>query len=460
MDFSLFIGVVLAIALWGLIGTERELPWAGSKIGWATWFWGIRTYASIAFFGALCTWLDIYFSTKIWILVGAIISAVFILVSYIYSSFRRDKMGATSEYAGLITYFIGVMTMLSQYTYAVIFTILLLLLLSAKEYFAKIKNHFSRQEFWDSLKFWVIALVILPLLPDMKYSLVDMSNWFASGGLSWTHPILLAKFFNPYSIWMFVVVMAGVEYAGFLLGKALGDKGWILASGAVGGLISSTATTFAMTRKSKEHPVHRNSYAVATLLASCIMFIRVIVVAAYIYPLILTSILIPGGVMFIALMWAMIYYFFLSRHEKIPVVEEEKKWAYESPFQLLPALQFAGLIIFIKFLSAAWVASQSLISPEYKERFILFINYTIGLLSWFADVDAVNFTMSEWAKDGSIPIFVAATTILIAVMSNNTVKASIAYRFGEKEYGRKVLTGFSISIILWILTIIGLSFFA
>ena len=56
-------------------------------------------------------------------------------------------MGATSEYAGLITYFIGVMTMLSQYTYAVIFTILLLLLLSAKEYFAKIKNHFSRQEF-------------------------------------------------------------------------------------------------------------------------------------------------------------------------------------------------------------------------------------------------------------------------------------------------------------------------
>ncbi len=458
MDFSLFIGVVLAIALWWLIGTERELPWTWSKIGWATGFGGIRTYASIAFFGALCTWLDVYFSTKIWILVGAIISAVFILVSYIYSSFRRDTMGATSEYAWLITYFIGVTAMLSEYTYAVIFTILLLLLLSAKEYFAKLKNQFSRQEFWDSLKFWVIALVILPLLPDMKYSLLDMSNWFASGGLEWIHPILLAKFFNPYGIWMFVVVMAGVEYAGFLLGKALGDRGGILASGAVGWLISSTATTVAMTRKSKEHPVHRNSYAVATLLASCIMFLRVIIVAAYIYPNILNSIIIPWGVMFVSLVGIMMYYFILSRHEKVAVVEEEK-WNYESPFQLIPALQFAWLIIVIKFLSAAGVASQSLISPEYKERFILFINYGIGLVSGFADVDAVNFTMSEWAKDGSIPLFVAATTILIAVMSNNTVKASIAYRFGEKEYGRKVLTGFWISIILWIITIVVLSLF-
>jgi hypothetical protein len=63
--------------------------------------------------------------------------------------------------------------------------------------------------------------VILPLLPDVKYSFLDIANWLFDGSLSWVHPILTAKFFNPYSIWFFVVVMAGVEYAGFLLGKAL-----------------------------------------------------------------------------------------------------------------------------------------------------------------------------------------------------------------------------------------------
>ena len=55
-------------------------------------------------------------------------------------------MGATSEYAGLITYFIGVIAMLGEYTTAVILAILLLLLLSAKEYFAKLKSQFSREE--------------------------------------------------------------------------------------------------------------------------------------------------------------------------------------------------------------------------------------------------------------------------------------------------------------------------
>jgi uncharacterized membrane protein (DUF4010 family) len=452
MEPSVFIGFLLALALGGLIGTERELPWSGTKPGWATGFGGIRTYASIAFFWAIAAWIDMQLGTKFWTLFGAILSGVFILMAYTYSSFEKNKMGATSEYAGLITYFIWVVAMMGQYTTAVILSILLLLLLSAKEFFTKMKSRFSREELGDSLKFAVIALVILPLLPDAKYSLLDMANWFAWGSLDWSQQVLREDFFNPYGIWFFVVVMAGVEYAGFLLGKALGDKGGILASGAVWWLISSTATTVAMTRKSTEHPEHRNSYATATLLASCIMFIRVIVVAAYIYPTILDSIIVPGMMMFIGLAGVTAYLFVNTWKEKIPVVKSEKEGNYESPFQLVPALQFAGLIVIIKFVAILGKVYKDVVPQEVS-------NYFLGLVSWFADVDAVNFAMSEWAKEGSIPLFIAATTILLAVMSNNTVKASIAYRFGEVEYGKKVLTGFALSIVLGIVTIIGMYLF-
>jgi uncharacterized membrane protein (DUF4010 family) len=168
--------------------------------------------------------MDQKLGTSFWVLFGAIMSGVFIMTSYVYSSFARSKMGATSEYAGLITYFIGVIAFLGQYVTAVMLAIFLLLLLSAKEYLSQLKTTFSRKELGDSLKFAVIALVILPLLPDAKYSLLDMANWFASGALTWMHPVLTARFFNPHGIWLFVVVMAGVEYAGFLLGKTLGDK--------------------------------------------------------------------------------------------------------------------------------------------------------------------------------------------------------------------------------------------
>ena len=459
MEPSVFIGFLLALALGWLIGTERELPWSGTKPGWATGFGGIRTYASIAFFGAIATWIDMKLGTKFWTLFGAILSGVFILMAYAYSSFEKNKMGATSEYAGLITYFIWVVAMMGQYTTAVILSILLLLLLSAKEFFTKMKSRFSRDELGDSLKFAVLALVILPLLPDAKYSLLDMANWFASGNLVWAHPVLTAKFFNPYGIWFFVVVMAWVEYAGFLLGKVLWDKGGILASGAVGGLISSTATTSAMTRKSKEHPEHRNSYATATLLASCIMFIRVVAVAAYIYFPILYSIFLPWGVMFLALSSITGYYFIKAWNEKVTVVQEEKEGNYESPFRLVPALQFAGLIIIIKFISIAGAAFQKhSVSPENQEKFEAIFNYIVGLLSGFADVDAINFTMSGAAKSWEIGLFVASTTILIAVMSNNTVKAYISW-FWDREYGKKVITWFGISILLWVITIAGMYIF-
>jgi uncharacterized membrane protein (DUF4010 family) len=83
------------------------------------------------------------------------------------------------------------------------------------------------------------------------------------------------------------------------------------------------------------------------------MFIRVVVVAAYIYPAILDTILLPGGIMFLGLAGVTAYYFKHAWKEKVPVVASEQEGNYESPFQLVPALQFAGLIVIIKFISIA-----------------------------------------------------------------------------------------------------------
>lgn len=155
--------------------------------------------------------------------------------------------------------------------------------------------------------------------------------------------------------------MTGVEYAGFILSKTIGEKRGIIASGTIGGLISSTATTVAMTRKSTEHPEHGNSYVVATLFASCIMFIRVLLIAAFIFPALLQTILLPAGVMLFGLLGSALYFLYRSRGEAITIKPEEKKEEYKSPFQLLPALEFAGLIVIIKFVSKLGTIYQDLI---------------------------------------------------------------------------------------------------
>ena len=395
--------------------------------------------------GAIATWVDSLLGTHIWKIVGILFASTFIIIAYAYSAFRENKLGVTTEYAALFTYFLGIIIMSGYATAAVILSILVLVLLASKKYLQQMKERFSRVELADALKFGVIALVVLPLLPDQKFSLLDMINWFANGSISLSQPILMMKFFNPYSVWFFVVIMAGVEYVGYILSKVMGNRGGIVASGAVGGLISSTATTAALTNKSNTHPANRYSYASATLIASCIMFIRVILISTFYNPLLLATIFLPASVMFLTLSGSAYYFFYKAKKERLVKIDE-KEHPYESPFRIIPALQFAGIVVAIKFLAGIGAIYSNLI-PEN-------IFYPIlGLLSGLADVDAITQTMASESVLGKPTLMVAASTILIAVMSNNFVKASIAKRFGESVFGNAVMKGFGISIVSGLLVI-------
>ncbi len=61
--------------------------------------------------GAFMAWMDMHLNVNFWRITGMIISTFFVMIAYVYSSFRKDKMGVTSEYAALLTYAIGVVVM-------------------------------------------------------------------------------------------------------------------------------------------------------------------------------------------------------------------------------------------------------------------------------------------------------------------------------------------------------------
>ncbi len=369
-----------------------------------------------------------------------------------YSSFRKDQMGVTSEYAAILTYFIGVMSMKGEYIFAVILTVFIMIILSSKEFLSEILKRISREELGTTLKFAVIALVILPLLPDAKYSFLDIAHWILGNkSLEWSDGILTMKFFNPYSIWFFVVIMAGVEYIAYILAKVMWPRWGILATGAVWWLISSTATTAAMTQKSHRKDGNTNAYVVGTLAASCIMFIRVILISWFYSPEILPIILIPACAMFTTLASCTLYLYKLANKWTITVEETQK---YESPFRVAPALQFAWLILLIKFIAGVGLVYKSNLQEWFWAAAEKIYYYIFGVISWLADVDAITQTMASTAEEGKIAYLLASSTILIAVMSNNIVKASIAKRFGEKEFGDKVFYSFWASIVVGIVVIV------
>lgn len=140
-----------------------------------------------------------------------------------------------------------------------------------------------------------------------------------------------------------------------------------------------------MTKRSLEYPGNRYAYATATLIASCIMFLRVILVSSFYNPSILITILFPATIMLIVLGGAAYYYYILSKKERH--VNTEAKNEYKSPFELVPALQFAGIVVAIKFIAG--------IGLIYKEHINASFFYpTLGALSGLADVDAITYEMS------------------------------------------------------------------
>ncbi len=270
-------------------------------------------------------------------------------------------------------------------------------MLNYKSRISPLIDKIGEEEISTTLKFAVISLIILPLLPDHKYALHDMFVFLPEGALT------TAPFFNPYGIWFFVVIMSAVSYVGYILTKALGAGRGIILSGALGGLVSSTAVTSAMAEKSKqEEKAFLYPTVIATIAACSIMLFRVLGIVMIFNPLLLRTLLIPILAMIatsaILLWWA---WGKSKTHETgVPVAK-----LHESPFQIGPALKFAGFVILIKFASTLALVYQDsfhILTDVITRRISLLAGllehlpiYLVSLFSGLADVDAITQEMAE-----------------------------------------------------------------
>ncbi len=439
----LVLNLLLAALLWAIVWAERGIFDKKDKnIQERLSFWWIRTFSLISLFWWISASLDMILETSFILVISMIIIGVFTLVSYIYSVYKEEQLWLTTEISVFLTYFLWVFVVLWFAKFAVIITIIITFILSLKSFLSKIKQKISREELWNTLKFAVISIVILPLLPDEKFSIFQVLQFLGYSGDVINLTILNIKFFNPYGIWYFVVLMSAISYVWYMLSKIIWEKNSIVASGAIGWLISSTAVTASMTERSKVDIKNTDLYVVSTLIASAIMFIRVVLIVLFFNINMINAITIPALFMLVW-MWLYIYYFYRkSKQEKLDEHIEVKS-DYKSPFTIWPALKFALFVLFIKFVSAVWTEYKDFLWGDY-------FYYLLWIISWLADVDAISQTMSVDSKDGKILWAVASMTIIIAVMSNNIVKWTIAWRFGEKKFWKIVMWWFLFSMFFWL----------
>ena len=134
------------------------------------------------------------------------------------------------------------------------------------------------KELGDTLKFAIIAFVILPFLPNKGYGPLEM--------------------FNPYLIWLMVVFISGISFVGYIAMKRFGEKG-IELTGILGGLASSTAVTTSFAARSKKNKTIVNALVVGVVLANSVMLIRIMIEVFVINRNLFLELILPLSILFI-----------------------------------------------------------------------------------------------------------------------------------------------------------------
>ena len=417
------VGLLLSILTGALIGAEREIRIQKTK---HYDFAGFRTFTLISLLGFLSGWLSLnYLRNETLIYLTIITISALSLIAYrAVNKVSHKEINITSQIIALLSFIIGLIISLDLYQLAITLTIIIISILFLENALHTFAKKLKKNEIFATLKFAIISLIILPLLPNYNFGPLDipyLKSLLLNQNTISQETLLQLNIFNPFEIWLFVVLISGISYIGYILLRLIGEKGIIL-TGFLGGLMSSTALTSSFAIQSKTLSYISHPLAIGTIIACTTMFLRVIIEVLIINPSLL-----PGLLLFFSIISLLGYLgaIILFHRKKLDHIHKPE---LKSPFALVPALKFAlffTLIILITKISTILFGEKGIIA--------------IALLSGIADVDAITISLARLAAEGSISPQLAQIGIIIAAYANTLFKIGIAFYLGSKEYSRKVL---------------------
>jgi len=407
-DIEIIKQMGLAVGLSTLIGLEREQKM--QQYGKAD-FGGIRTFALaglLGFFTVLINTVVHFFAVSM-----AIGFFALLMTSYFLTYTKYKYNGITTELAAVLVFIVGVLSAMGRTVLAIVLTLTLLVILHFKNTMHLWAKHLKNEELVSTIKFIIIAFIVLPLLPDVNYGPYG--------------------FFNPYVVWLMVVFISGISFVSYVAIKFLGAKRGIGLTGFFAGFISSTALALTFSGQSKINKKIVTPYVIAVIIACSAMFFRIITEVLVLNRDLLPTAIIPMSVMGGIGLISLIYFYFKKNDVTVDI--SKKIIEMDSPFSLIPALKFGLFFAFILF-------------------FVKFTNdlmgdhgiYLASIVSGALDVDAITISMAELAK-GTITNKAATYAITLAAITNTFVKGGFFVLFGSRKVMIRIISVFAIMVI-------------
>ncbi|WP_167106930.1 DUF4010 domain-containing protein [Mycobacterium sp. DL592] len=380
--------VALAIGL--LLGFERERSHSRKLPA------GSRSFALLALAGAVAASFDIRV-----VLVGLLGVGALLALAYFRTS--SDDPGTTTEIAALVVYLLGALAYTKPALAVALAVVVVVLLVSKSRIHRFAREIVSEIELEDAIKFFVVAFVVLPLLPDRSMG---------------PYGVL-----NPAKIWLLVVLLTGIGWLGYIGVRALGPQRGLLITGLAGGFVSASATTASMGRLSRTAGIR--APLAGALLASLATFVQLLVVIGLVDPDVLRRLWLPVAAGFVVLLAVAVLVFRGGTHPQQPDHPAENPPAPpDRPFALRPALVLAAVLTGA-LLVGRWGADA------FGPQGAVLAAFAAGL----ADAHAGSVAAASLAAKGDITVDTALLSIAAALGSNLIVKAVLAFTAGGRRFG-------------------------
>lgn len=382
------LGISLLLGL--LVGLQREYTESGMP--------GLRTFPLITVLGSVAAILAAEFGG--WIVAAELLGLVVVLAfpNIVRIRGRDPDPGITTDVAVLLMYGVGALVVVGPVPVAVVVGGGVAVLLHFKLEMHRFAKRLGDADLRAIMQFALITCIILPILPDERYGPPPLNV------------------FNPFETWLLVVFIVGMSLGGYIAYKFLGRDAGILLGGVLGGLVSSTATTLSYARQARNEPRLLQPAAVVIMIASTVVFVRVLVEVAVAARSILVQTLVPAVIVMalMAIPALLVWRGVRREHGELP--------EQGNPTEMKSAVLFAGLYLLVLLALAA--------AKEYIGQGAL---YPVAILSGLTDMDAITLSTGRMAESGNLAGEQAWRLILTAFLANLVFKAGLAGLLGSRQ---------------------------
>jgi uncharacterized membrane protein (DUF4010 family) len=399
---ALEVAVRLGVAAIGglAVGVERE--WSARARARSPRFAGVRTFLLLGLLGGLGTTLADLAGPAVGLVVLAAAGAL-VVGAYVTTA-RGGDVDGTTEVSALVVLASGALAGRGYLALASGLSALTSLVLVEKSRIHALVHRLQSETVEAAARFAVLALVVLPLLPE--------------------GPFGPAPGFRPRELWALVLVFSGLSFAGFLALRLVGpDRGHVVA-GLLGGLISSTAVTLSFARESRTSEAPGRALGQGVIAACTVLLVRVALLAT---------------VLNAAVGWRVVPYLLLPLVVGLGVALVAGRGAGHvsggslpgNPLRLVAAIQMALVfqaVLYVVEWVRGWLGSPG----------VLLSAAGLGL----TDMDALTYAMTRLPADGA-DLTTAAQALAVGVLANTLLKLVLVFSIGRGAFRRTAGLGLS-----------------